>query len=46
LQDPNLRLRIDRTIEEVRRSMEQEKGRVAKEQEIEQEIHGLMENYI
>jgi biotin synthase-like enzyme len=45
-QDPNLRLRIDRTIEEVRRSMEQEKGRVAKEQEIEQEIHGLMENYI
>ncbi|MGE5253431.1 MAG: radical SAM protein [Planctomycetaceae bacterium] len=46
LQDPNLRLRIDRTIEEVRRSMEQETGRVAKEQEIEQEIHGLMENYI
>jgi radical SAM superfamily enzyme YgiQ (UPF0313 family) len=46
LEDPNLRLRIDRAIEEVSRSVEQGKGRKAQEQEIEQEIHALMENYI
>jgi histone acetyltransferase (RNA polymerase elongator complex component) len=46
LEDPNLRLRIDRAIEEVSRSVEQEKGRKAQDQEIEQEIHALMENYI
>ncbi|MCX5918515.1 MAG: radical SAM protein, partial [Deltaproteobacteria bacterium] len=46
LGDTSLRLRIDRTIEEVSRSVEQEKGRKAQEQEIEQEIHALMENYI
>jgi hypothetical protein len=46
LGDTSLRLRIDRTIEEVSRSVEEEKGRKAEEQEIEQEIHALMENYI
>ena len=44
LEDLNLRLRIDHTIEEVRGSLPEEKA--GDSQEIEKEIYSLMENYI
>jgi hypothetical protein len=46
LGDPALSARIDQIIQEVRRSVREEKGRDAEEGEIEQEIYGLMESYI
>jgi radical SAM superfamily enzyme YgiQ (UPF0313 family) len=44
LEDLNLRLRINHTIEEVRGSLPEEKA--GDSQEIEKEIYSLMENYI
>jgi radical SAM superfamily enzyme YgiQ (UPF0313 family) len=46
LDDQNLLLRVDQIIQEVHRSIREEKGRDAQDQEIEKEIHSLMENYI
>jgi radical SAM superfamily enzyme YgiQ (UPF0313 family) len=46
LDDQTLLLRVDPIIQEVRRSIREEQGRDALEQEIENEIHALMENYI
>ena len=46
LEDPDLSSRIDRIIEEVRRSVRKAEGRDAEEREIEKEIYALMENYI
>ena len=44
LEDLTLRLRIDKMIEEVRRSLPKEKD--PESQEVEREIYALMENYI
>ncbi len=46
LDDQNLLLRVDQIIQEVHRSIREEQGRDALDQEIEKEIHALMENYI
>jgi biotin synthase-like enzyme len=46
LEDPDLSARIDKIIQEVRRSVREAKGRDAEEREIEKEIYALMENYI
>jgi radical SAM superfamily enzyme YgiQ (UPF0313 family) len=46
LEDQSLLLRVDQIIQEVRRSIGKEYGKDALEQEIEKEIHALMENYI
>jgi hypothetical protein len=46
LEDMNLRLRVDQIIQEVQRSIREEKGKDGEEREIEQEIYALMENYI
>jgi len=46
LDDQNLLLRVDQIIQEVHRSIREEQGRDALDQEIEKQIHALMENYI
>ncbi len=46
LDDQNLLLRVDQIIQEVHRSIRKEQGRDALDQEIEEQIHALMENYI
>jgi radical SAM superfamily enzyme YgiQ (UPF0313 family) len=46
LDDQNLLLRVEQIIEEVHRSIREERRRDALDQEIEKEIHALMENYI
>lgn len=46
LDDQNLVLRVDRIIQEVHRSIRKDQGKDAPDQEIEKEIHALMENYI
>jgi len=46
LDDQNLLLRVDQIIQKVQRSIREEQGKDVPEQEIEKEIHALMENYI
>ncbi len=46
LDDQNLLLRVDQIIQEAHRSIREEQGRDALDQEIEKQIHALMENYI
>jgi radical SAM superfamily enzyme YgiQ (UPF0313 family) len=46
LDDQNLLLRVDQILQDVRRSIREDRGRAALDSEIEKEIYSLMESYI